>query len=287
MAIVKISGGLGNQLFQYAFGKYLSDIYGYDVQYHIVTFANSKSFTNRDLEISNFNVDLPEISDAILLRYSKLPPYMWRLERKLIQLFPCLSDIKIVQKTPHELPPKIRDAYFDGFWQLYQYPEKVRSHLQEKIKLSKEQETKFKDIIKEIQTSASTSIHIRRGDYMNITANKKIFEVCNVSYYQNAIKTIEIQYPNSVFFIFTEDMDWAKKNFIGNKFIFIEGNSAIEDMLLMSLCQNNIIANSTFSWWGAWLNNNPDKIVIAPKQWYVGKLNESTKDLIPKEWIQV
>lgn len=126
------------------------------------------------------------------------------------------------------------------------------------------------------------SIHVRRGDYVPLANNHP---PCDMNYYEQAIKLI----PSHVkFLIFSDDIEWCKTQFLGDRFEFVENNSDHIDLYLMSLCNHNIIANSTFSWWGAWLNRNPNKIVIAPTIWFgPGLRHHNIKDLIPETWIKI
>lgn len=124
-----------------------------------------------------------------------------------------------------------------------------------------------------------TSIHVRRGDYLKLS---DFHTNLNLSYYFEAIKIIR----SKKYIIFSDDINWCKYNFKGEQFIF-SNNNLIEDLKLMSKCEHNIIANSSFSWWGAFLNKNPSKTVIAPKQWFGPNLNHNTKDLLPSEWIKI
>lgn len=126
--------------------------------------------------------------------------------------------------------------------------------------------------------SNSVSIHVRRGDYIY---KQDRHPVIDISYYNQAIKYFN--YCDN-FLIFSDDIEWCKKNFTGNKFIFIEGEADYIDLWLMSLCNHNIIANSSFSWWGAWLNQNPNKKVISPKIWFGPNKKLDTRDLIPLDW---
>lgn len=128
--------------------------------------------------------------------------------------------------------------------------------------------------------SNTASIHVRRGDYLKFN---KAFEQLDLGYYTKAISILNAK----KYIVFSDDIDWCKKTFRGNEFSFSEGTSEVEDLVLMSKCEHNIIANSSFSWWGAWLNNNPNKKVIAPSKWFGPELSptHNTKDLIPKEWI--
>jgi hypothetical protein len=126
------------------------------------------------------------------------------------------------------------------------------------------------------------SIHIRRGDYLGLS---HIHPPCSLDYYLEAIKQLP---EGTVFLVFSDDLDWCKENLNFSHLIhFVEGNTDYQDMWLMSLCDNNIIANSSFSWWGAWLNQNPNKKVIAPKVWFGPSVQHNTQDLIPETWITI
>lgn len=289
MIYVKISGGLGNQLFQYAFGQYTAGILNTEVKYFSQTQIENKNFTKRELDIQKFGLPInfeDNFEESIYFKFNKS---LRKIERKLIQKFPNFNKKHKIQSVNiHSLDDDLRDnCYYDGYWQHQEYPNYISSLLKEKIKLSIDSQNKLNDLIFQIENTNSVSIHIRRGDYMNIAANAKIFHICDMDYYNRAIQLIENKVDNPVFFIFTEDKEWAKQNFKGNNFNFIEGNSAIEDMLLMSKCKNQIIANSTFSWWAAWLNNNESKIVIAPQDWYVNFLKDNVKYFIPGDWVKL
>jgi len=126
------------------------------------------------------------------------------------------------------------------------------------------------------------SIHLRRGDYLNLPNHHPVLDI---DYFKKA-KSI---FPkNSIFLVFSDDLEWCKANFTDGDYIFIEGQEDYEDLCLMSLCDHNCIANSTFSWWGAWLNKNPDKIVVAPERWFGPAYSHfSTKDLYCPDWIVI
>ena len=143
----------------------------------------------------------------------------------------------------------------------------------------------------EIENSNSVSIHVRRGDYISIKSNAQKFAQIPVSYFQQAIQYIASITENPVFYIFSDDTDWVKENLkVDFPLTFIINNNLPEtshfDMQLMSLCKHNIICNSTFSWWSAWLNTNPHKTVIAPKQWFAD-VSINSQDIIPDEWIKL
>lgn len=289
MIIVNIIGGLGNQLFQYAFGKYLETSTGDIIKFGINTDLVANNFTTRSLDIEKFNVGLDTASDSEIREFVKFRTgYFWRIERKLTQIFPSFNSHYVVQKNAHALIKSIKNpAYYDGYWQCYQYVDHVSNILKKEIVPSEDFFNKHADLLHDFKNEDSVAIHIRRGDYINIKVNAELYEVCDFEYYDNACILILEKYPKATFYIFTQDMEWVKEYFHGEHFKFMEGNSAIDDMLLMSFCKHNIIANSTFSWWSAWLNTFSDKIVIAPKKWYKGELNNSTDKLISPQWIRI
>ncbi|WP_418263902.1 alpha-1,2-fucosyltransferase [Flavobacterium faecale] len=289
MIIIKVTGGLGNQLFQYAFAKYIEKSLNINVKYDMQTILEATNFTKRNLDIEKFKVILPIACDRDVSFFLKFRTgILWRIERKFNQILQRLNSKYLVQKNAHSLDIPIKDnAYYDGYWQCYQYVDEVRDLILQEIKAPESFYKKQQNLLSQMQNSNSVAIHVRRDDYINIKVNALLFEVCDLDYYNEAITVISKNLENPHFFIFSQDEQWVKDNFIGDKFHFIKGNSAIDDILLMSHCKHNIIANSTFSWWGAWLNPFKEKIVIAPKKWYIGKRNEATVDLIPPDWIRI
>lgn len=164
--------------------------------------------------------------------------------------------------------PYKKDICIEGYFQSYKYFNKFNSKIKEILSPS----------VKYTGKTNHTSIHIRRNDYLKFPNHHPVL---GMDYYNKAINFL----PSNKYLIFSDDIEWCKKSFIGDKFEFVEGNLPHIDMALMLSCKNNIIANSSFSWWGAWLNNNKDKTVIAPKKWFGPALNYSTKDLFPYDWV--
>ena len=288
MIIVKIWGGLGNQLFQYAFGKYLSLKLNTELKFDLQTNYKSTNFTNRSVGLNNFNINFSQATKSEISKFKYFDTDLFfRLERKLIQKLPFLNRNYVVQdlKLPQKKETNFRDnCYYEGYWQSYKYLTLNETILLNEISLKYSLKSGIEDSIDTIESSQSISLHIRRGDYISIKDNLELFGICSINYYQEAIQYFTRQYSNPKFFIFSDDINWAKENFIGTQYIYIEGNQPAQDMYLMSKCKDNIIANSTFSWWGAWLNSNKNKIIIAPKHWYNGAINNLTIDLIPGAW---
>lgn len=286
MVIVKIWGGLGNQLFQYSFGKYLAARLGTTVKYDIQTTNSLNSFTQRDFALSSFNIviDTATAADVNKKKYfSNI--HLARVERKLAQQIPFLFKKHIVEQNIPLAPDSltIRDnCYYEGYWQSYQFLLPVEALLQKEIVLKNPLSVGASQILAQIQQSVSASIHVRRSDYLAHTG----FINCSMVYYEAAIQYIKRLQSDVQFFVFSDDIAWCKQNFTGAGFTFVEGNSNCEDLVLMSKCHHQIIANSTFSWWGAWLNNNPGKKVVAPAKWHTKKDNRLNY-LLPSDWIRL
>ncbi|MBS1565210.1 MAG: alpha-1,2-fucosyltransferase, partial [Bacteroidetes bacterium] len=144
-----------------------------------------------------------------------------------------------------------------------------------------------KAVLERVEKTNAVSLHIRRGDYVTVAHTNQLHGTCSIDYYQRAAELIADVSPDPVFYIFSDDIAWVRENLqLPFPIVFVEGNDeahAYEDMRLMSRCRHHILANSSFSWWGAWLNGRPDKIVVAPQKWMN---NDSIvpKDLIPVSW---
>jgi len=295
MIITKLQGGLGNQMFQYAIGKTLSEKNKTELKLDL-SFYNKqpKNTTLREYSLGCFNVKKNIATDKEI---KKLKKYEWKNSRRHFLYNLIFADrlIYIEEKwfDFEENYLKIKNnAYLDGYWQSEKYfsaqgGKNIEKIIQKKFTLKKDLNNIAKGTSEKIINSNSVSIHIRRGDYANNPDTKSYHGLCPIGYYEKAIKKITNKIKNPTFYIFSDDIEWVKKNLKTNfPMIFVEGNKDYEDLILMSYCKHNIIANSSFSWWGAWLNKNPNKIVIAPKKWFVNE-TKNTNNLIPKPWIQL
>lgn len=168
-----------------------------------------------------------------------------------------------------------------GYFQSEKYFIKNKEEILKLFSIDEKGLTYLKQKYGKLLNKKTCSIHIRRGDYLGLPEHHP---VCDIEYYTQAISKFD---KEVIFLIFSNDIEWCKKEFIGPQFIFIENEKDYIDLWLMSLCKNNIIANSSFSWWGAWLNTNPDKIVITPKSWFGKAINHNTQDLIPNDWVSL
>lgn len=297
MIIVSLFGGLGNQLFQYACGKTVADKLGVELYLDTTLLMDKtlrKNFTNREFELNLFNVDakIAEISEI-----RKYVPNLFNTPKWYHQIFRIrrffngrsLFIERVWQR--HTYIPSIENVkdntYLYGYFQTEKFFEKNRKQLLNSIQLNSNIaiDKENQKIISQIQNEESVSIHVRRGDYADSR-----FILLEMDYYLKAIEKIKKNISNPTFYIFSNDVEWVK-NYFSNLDIQLEiidinrGEKSFLDLILMSKCKHNIIANSSFSWWGAWLNQNSEKIIIAPQNWY--KNISEGKDLIPDEWNKI
>ncbi len=287
MIVVNIKGGLGNQMFQYALGRKLSlqnndelllDTSGLDR-------ANQVGDIYRPFSLGQFlvagNIATPQQIQQYKNQYGIFSKILRKFRFKILRQM-HIGWEPVVLKTKGT-------KYLDGYWQSPKYFESIRDVLLADFSLKKGLSATAEQFSDQISRSESIALHVRRGDYVANASVNKAYGECGLGYYQSAIEMVRAKTKDPVFFIFSDDIDWVKENLlIGKKVVFVSGQGLTdaEEIILMSKCRHNIIANSTFSWWGAWLNQNPSKIVIAPEPWF--EVNEKFfKDLIPKTWTRI
>lgn len=285
MIIVKIWGGLGNQLFQYSFGRYAALQMGTEVKYHIQTTNALNNFTQRDFALSPFNMGISEANSEEITEYKRFHTEpLARFERKLAQLFPTLfRDYYVETNTPmNAVPLRLRDnCYYDGYWQSYKYLLGIDHFLRKEMLLNQTLGQGAAVLLQQIKSTHSVGVHVRRADYLQHPA----MLTCDMQYYEMAMSKFSSAENNIRFFIFSDDIEWCRKNFTGSAFVLAEGNKNYEDLYLMACCKHNIIANSTFSWWGGWLNNNPEKKIIMPANWL--RNGKTSEGLLVPGWITI
>ena len=298
MKIVNISGGLGNQMFQYAFALSLKvrfpdeDVYVDTSHYHTLFFKHYKGISlHNGFELDKLftNVDIPIAGCKELAKVSYyIPNYVLsRVGRKILpvrktEFIPPYSDNYIYLKEAF-LPG---NRYYEGFWQCIKYYSDIKEQLIEVYSHPQPNEYNS-NLISDISKNNSVGIHVRRGDYLKQPVYRNI---CNAKYYEKAINNIMSDGLQHTFFIFSNDINWCRNNIMplvkDNECVFVTGNRGKEsywDMFLMTYCKDLVIANSSFSWWGAFLNKREGRI-FAPKRW----LNSNYKiDLYDESWIKV
>lgn len=286
MIIIKMCGGLGNQMFQYALARNITILNNIEVKLDLSWF---EKFKERKYTLPCFKIEKNIASKKEVIRLKKFQRRDGRLTL-IYNLFRKKNASHIKEKSSSFKPEILNiknNTYLEGHFQSEKYFKNIRNIIQKEFTL-KNQTKKFKKIKKQIIENNSTSIHIRRKDYTTEKVQKTLC-LQPLAYYLNAIKKIKDSINNPVFFIFSDDIEWAKNNLkINLPIIFVsdKGLQDYEELILMSKCKHNIIVNSSFSWWGTWLNNNPKKIVYAPKKWFNDK-SKNIKDLIPESWIKL
>ena len=292
MVTVLLSGGLGNQMFQYAAAKALAKWLNTSLAFDLYALnKKSQAITPRSFELDIFNIDIPIKSTLKGKFLIKALPFIQQ-HRKFFQKFGFFTDTyAILYQTAFEALKG--NITLSGYFQNEKYFEKIADELRSDFTFKYPLNDENENIASEILANESVSIHIRRGDYVSNKASTANFVTCDISYYEKAIATIKQKVDKPVFYVFSDDIEWVKNNleFYESSVKYIDWNKGKDsyiDMQLMSLCKHNIIANSSFSWWGAWLNNNPKKIVITPTQWFrAEEKNKLLDDFLPKSWIKI
>lgn len=289
--ISQIIGGLGNQMFQYAAGRSMSILHNVPLHLDVGDFEGYSLHQGFELARAfscPVTVATPQEVRAVLgWQASKLARRIftrsalqtWRKRHFIVEPhFHYWPGIRNVQ------PPN----YLKGYWQSEHYFADVAQTIRTDFTFRQPMTSCNLAIANEIGITNAVSLHVRRGDYVSNPTTKATHGICQLDYYEAAIKTIANHIEAPYFFVFSDDMDWTRGNLkIPFPCTYVDWNHGIEsynDMRLMSLCKHHIIANSSFSWWGAWLNPHADKLVIAPKKWFSNENKNSTKDLIPPGW---
>jgi hypothetical protein len=290
MIIVKLKGGLGNQLFQYTVGRALAEIHKTELKLDISLFVN---YEFHDYSMKPFNIQENIASnDEIESLKSRKLSVVQRLINKFLpaglKFVPGYLTEKHFDFDPQILKLK-NDVYLDGYWQSEKYFADIGEIVRREFTIKTLPEGKNQEVKESILSSESVSLHVRRGTYLLPQFNS-VLEPCPLVYYEKCVKYISGIVDKPHFFIFSDDPEWVRENLIlpyqSTYVDFNDGKNDFEDLRLMSLCKHNIIANSTFSWWGAWLNSNSKKIVLAPAKWFRDP-KRKTKDLFPESWIKV
>ena len=287
MVIVKIIGGLGNQMFQYAYAKALEQK-GYEVKIDISAFDTYK--LHGGYQLDKYNIDLQSTTKEENSKFYR-NHFIFKILKKL-----GLNFSKIVQEKSllfdYRLLEVDDDNYLDGYCQSEKYFLDVRNVLLQQFQIKSEISIYMQEVASALlNTQNSVSLHIRRGDYVSNSQANNIHGTCNLDYYNDAVQYIKDKLQKVNLFVFSDDIEWAKANLKYENIVFIEADSKRiphEDIYLMSLCSHNIIANSSFSWWGAWLNQNDDKIVVAPKRWFADdEMQKHSKDIVCDSWVKL
>ncbi len=295
MIIINMKGGLGNQIFQYTAGRALSlrqqqkgckperikvDTTGYSVNNGIDTMRHYA------LDVFNTRVEIATPEEIKKLKYPfGIISKGWRLFRaKILRQFNTNFNKNIFNSNK-------KNIYLDGFFQTEQYFKDQESEIRRDLTLKIPFNPEARSISNTIKnTPNAVSLHVRRGDYVQDLKTNLAHGTCNPEYYAKALEMLASKIGSNIhIFVFSDDIDWVKKNMplpYPATYVSSPNIKDYEELMLMSLCEHNIIANSSFSWWGTWLNQNPEKIVIAPRRWVL-KNENNFKDIVPPTWIRI
>ena len=293
MIIVKLSGGLGNQIFQYAAGRFLSHIHNVDLLLDL-SYLNKNpngAYTKRDFELNVFNIQVKIATENDIEKFniSNSSKISRELQRRFPEFFKYLYAAESGLGYQAQFKKYGNNTYLDGFWQSEKYFIDIRDLLLKDFISKSSLSIQVSQLKELINNSNSVSLHVRRGDYVSSKQNLSTHGVLSPEYYQNAINLINQVNPENIF-VFSDDVNWCKENLILNSIaniIFVQFNDVVpnyQEMILMSCCKHNIIANSSFSWWAAWLNTNSQKKVVAPINWFQSQQNP---DIYPEGWVKI
>lgn len=249
MIVTRLKGGLGNQLFQYSATRAVAVQHSADFYFDISYFQKTK---NGDLYLNKFsNTILP----------------MWEGKCRL----PKFADDFNYKPIPD-------NVYLTGWWQSEKYFKPIEKLIRDELAFS-QKTVEYVNKKYSFLKNNSVSLHVRRGDYIG---KENEYPFPGIDYYKNAYD--DINDKNVEVVILSDDIQWCKENFKFSNANYIEDETDIVDLCIMATCSHNVICNSTYSWWGAWLNNKPNKTVIAPKVWFGPAIENSDADIIPKNW---
>ena len=292
MIIANLVGGLGNQMFQYAAGRALSLERGVPLRIDVGEFSHHSIHQGFELgRVFAAPVALIESADLYeVLGWRSFRPAMRVLSRPEARFirgnslvvephFHYFSGIKQVPSS----------CYLRGYWQSERYFSTASDSIRADFTFCLPMSEKNEQVAAEISSAKAVSLHVRRGDYVNDPHTLSVHGVCSLEYYGRAVRYVAERVTDPIFFVFSDDTDWVKKHLqINHPCRYVDhnrGQESYNDMRLMSLCKHHIIANSSFSWWGAWLNSGSDKIVVAPVRWFAN--NNRTDDLLPDGWMRL
>lgn len=292
MIVVRLRGGLGNQMFQYALGKRIAHEFNTTLKLDLTSLLktyDSELVTNRDYQLDIFNLEPSFLIQPNLLRQ------LDKLGLNFVSQF--LKGIKLLGiKTYKEKTFTVEDwliknakdnTLYSGYWQSESYFEAAENELRKDFEFKESLSQQAQDLYDKIASVNAVCVHMRRGDYVGNQA----FNGSNLDYFYNAAAHINRQTERPHFFVFSDDPEWCKENVkFEQDFTVIDYQTKKvkfkEDLQLMSSCQHFIMSASSFSWWAVWLSNKKGNIVIAPEPWFLNSFNDE-RDLVSKDWVRL
>lgn len=284
---VRLIGGLGNQLFQYAAARSLALRHGASVKLDLSGF---ETYGLRRYELQSYPIAATIASADEVAAFSAARP-TGLIARVLARLRPAPHVYR--EAHFHYDPGLLAQAlpvYLDGFWQSERYFAEAAETIRRELTPLAPLEPENAAVAAEIDGALAVSLHVRRGDYVSNAHTNSYHGVCSLDYYRKAVAAVAQKVGAPHLFVFSDDHDWTRENLAFEwPTTYVTANPAdrgFRDMQLMARCRHHVIANSSFSWWGAWLNPRPDKVVVAPQAWFANSPND-TRDLIPAGWVRL
>ena len=299
MIAVNINAGLANQMFHYAFGRGLM-AKGLDVCFDQTNFRPRKEWSFEDIQLQDAfpNIDIKQMPKGhfrwVCVEYSDHNKYYVKFGKLMRRLHNYIGDESYIMESRHGYIDGMekratRNCIYRGFWQTEKYFMHCQDDIRKQFVFLPFEEPRNIEISQKMRNENSVSIHFRKGrDYIRVPELDKL---CSVEYYMNAIEYIKKEVETPVFYVFTDNPEWVEQNIPKFEYTLVNwneiaGKRSFRDMQLMSCAKHNIIGNSTYSWWGAWLNPNPSKIVIAPKQFFIPTPFFCKSDIVCDNWIK-
>jgi len=295
VVISNLIGGLGNQMFQHACGRALAHRLGRPLKVSLDMFAGYRLHQGFELQ-RVFGVTTEPV-DAASLR----PVLGWRahpLARRLLEKLP--APVAALAGATVERPGEdlsalaarapVSHCYLQGYWQSERYFAAQAALVRDDFRFREPARDENARIAASMAEGTAVSIHVRRGDYVSNAKNASIYAACDLGYYERAIAHVLARAPDARLYVFSDDPSWVREALLPRHPAMTlvshnRGRDSYNDMRLMSMCRHHVIANSSFSWWGAWLNPDPAKIVVAPQGWYADGRDDS--GLVPEAWVRL
>jgi hypothetical protein len=285
--ITRLQGGLGNQMFQYAAGLRLAAARQTKLKLDLTLLDARSGGTPRHYELDRFRISAeratPEEMETLLAKR----PLAARISRRLDRRAAARERHYHYDPAVARLPD---GTCLEGYWQSERYFADAAARVREEFSFAREPSGRDAELAREIARRAAVSLHVRRGDYAANATTRAFHGLCPIDYYRRAAAYVSERVRDPLFVLFSDDPEWTRTHLdLGGDAIAIDHNGpqgGPEDLRLMSLCRHHVIANSTFSWWGAWLNPDPEKIVIAPERWFEDGARD-TSDLLPGRWVKL
>jgi hypothetical protein len=290
--LVRLVGGLGNQLFQYATARTIAVRNNAELVFDLSWFSTA---SDRTYALAPFSVSAKILRDTRMMQTSRLQSLWERLAHRLVRnsglkKFSC----PVFSERHFHFDPAVLDVrlpiYLDGYFQSERYFSECADLIRFELQLVAPPTENAQKILEMIRSSEAVCLHVRRGDYVANATTQAFHGICSLDYYRQGFALAAAGMRNPIVFVFSDEPLWVQDNLkldAPTVIVDIHGpNQAHEDLRLMAACRNFVIANSSFSWWAAWLGEYSSKRVIAPKQWFATASND-TRDLLPAEWVRV